>query len=125
MVTPMTWKKSELDRVDLVDLLNYAIEQKLANTLTTVKAHCKKHEIPFDLTLEDLKPYPLTCPVLNTPIDWLKKGHGPSNDSPSIDRMKPGLGYVGDNARIVSQKANRLKQNATKEELIAIVNYMD
>ena len=62
MVTLMTWKKSELDRVDLVDLLEYAIEQKLANTLTTVKAQCKKHKIPFDLTLEDLKPYHLTCP---------------------------------------------------------------
>ena len=75
--------------------------------------------------LEDLKPFPLTCPVFDTPIDWLKEGQGPSNDSPSIDRMKPDLGYVPGNVRIVSQKANRLKQNATKEELEAIVEYMD
>jgi hypothetical protein len=39
--------------------------------------------------------------------------------------MKPKLGYVSGNVRVVSQKANRLKQNATKEELQAIVEYMD
>ena len=113
----MKWKKSELDRIDLEELLEYAIKQKLANTLTTVKA--------YSITLEDLKPFPLTCPVFDTPIDWFKEGQGPSNDSPSIDRMKPDLGYVPGNVRIVSQKANRLKQNATKEELEAIVEYMD
>ena len=52
----------------------------------------------------------LIIDLFNTPIDWLKEGQGPSNDSPSIDRMKPDLGYVPGNVRIVSQKANRLKQ---------------
>ena len=125
MEIPMSWKKSELDRIDLKQLLEYAIKQKLSNTLTTVKAWCKKNEIPYSITLEDLKPFPLTCPVFDTPIDWFKEGQGPSNDSPSIDRMKPDLGYAPGNVRIVSQKANRLKQNATKEELEAIVEYMD
>ncbi len=125
MVIPMSWKKSELDRIDLEELLEYIIEQKLAGTLSTIKAWCKKNEIPYNLTLEDLKPYPLTCPVFQTPIDWCKKEQGPSNNSPSIDRMKPETGYVPGNVRIVSQKANRLKQNATKKELQAIVDYMD
>lgn len=125
MVIPMNWKKNELDRIDLETLLEYVIEQKLASTLSTIKSWCKKNEIPFDLTVEDLKPYPLTCPVFKTPIDWCKTEQGPSNSSPSIDRMKPETGYVPGNVRIVSQKANRLKQNATKQELQAIVDYMD
>ena len=33
MVIPMSWKKSELDRIDLEELLEYIIEQKLAGTL--------------------------------------------------------------------------------------------
>ena len=72
MVIPMNWKKNELDRIDLETLLEYVIEQKLASTLSTIKSWCKKNEIPFDLTVEDLKPYPLTCPVFKTPIDWCK-----------------------------------------------------
>ena len=39
------------------------------------------------------------------------------DDSPSLDRIVSSLGYVKGNIRVISYKANRVKSNATLEEL--------
>lgn len=41
----------------------------------------------------------------------------PNEDSPSIDKVIPELGYVRGNVWVISNKANRIKNNATLEEL--------
>lgn len=118
------WTDEELVRIDLRGLLEYAIRTKLARTLSSTKSVCEKEGIPYNITPNDLAPYPLTCPVLGITINWTNEGKGSPNDSPSIDRMVPELGYVKGNVRIISQKANRMKSNASLEELEAIVSYM-
>ena len=118
------WTDEELVRIDLKGLLEYAIRTKLARTLSSTKSVCEKDGIPYNITPDDLAPYPLTCPVLGIAINWTNEGRGSPNDSPSIDRMIPELGYVKGNVRIISQKANRMKSNASLEELEAIVSYM-
>lgn len=118
------WTEDELLRIDLKGLLEYAIRTKLARTLSSTKSVCEKERVPYDITPEDLAPYPLTCPVLGITINWTNEGKGSPNDSPSIDRMIPELGYVKGNVRVISQKANRLKSNASLSELEAIVDYM-
>lgn len=60
-----------------------------------------------------------TCPVFNKPFivghrDW----------GPSIDRIDPRKGYVKGNVAIICFRANRLKANATLEELEQLVNYI-
>ena len=37
-------------------------------------------------------------------------------DSPSLDRIVPELGYVKGNIRVISNRANHLKSDATLEE---------
>jgi hypothetical protein len=117
------WKDEELDRIDLKGLLEYAIRAKLARTLSNTKSVCDKQGVPYDISVDDLAPFPLTCPVLGIPINWMNTGTT-SNDSPSIDRMIPELGYTKGNVRIISQKANRLKGNASLDELEALLAYM-
>lgn len=118
------WTPDELSRIDLVPVLDHLIRSKLGRNLATIKHLCDKDGTPFDVKVEDLAPYPLTCPVLGIPINWMNEGKGAPNDSPSLDRMVPELGYVRGNVRIISQKANRLKSNATKEDLERILAYM-
>lgn len=49
---------------------------------------------------------PRTCPVLGTQIKFV----GPrSACSPSLDRIIPAHGYVPENIRVISDRANRLK----------------
>lgn len=118
------WTSEELAKIDLKGLLEYAIRSKLARTLSNTKSVCEKDGLEFDLTVEDLEPFPLTCPVLGIPINWMSTG-GTKNDSPSMDRVIPEKGYTKGNVRLISQKANRLKQNASLTELQAIIRYIN
>jgi hypothetical protein len=93
--------------------------------LSRCKYRAKQRGIPFDLTLEDIS-IPKTCPVLGIEIRQLsvdddpKKGYHPN--APSIDRIIPELGYVKNNVRVISARANLLKSDATISELELVLN---
>lgn len=82
-----------------------------------LKSSAKSRGIPFSLTLMDLNnlTFPITCPVLGIPIKF-NRGKAEDN-SISIDRIDSSKGYEIDNIIVVSLKANKLKSNATKEEM--------
>jgi hypothetical protein len=61
------------------------------------------------------------CPVLG--IELLAKGARDSR--PSLDRIVPSLGYVPENIRVISFRANRIKSDATASELRAVLKYME
>jgi hypothetical protein len=87
-----------------------------------------KSGVPFDLAVTDLSQngeLPSVCPVLGIPLDvGQDEAGGATDNSPSIDQIIPGGGYIPGNVRIISWKANRLKSNATIEDLEAILAYM-
>lgn len=87
-----------------------------------LKASAKRREIAFDLTLTDLNnlSFPLTCPVLGIRLKFNNKL---MDDSYSIDRIDSTKGYEIDNIIVISWKANRLKNNASNEELEKISNF--
>lgn len=89
-----------------------ASERKI---LDRTKSRAQKRDIPFDLEVEDIS-IPEVCPVLQIPL--IK---GDPDATPSIDRIIPDLGYVKGNVRIISNRANMLKNNATLEELQLIL----
>lgn len=84
----------------------------------------RKNGIPFDITVADI-PVPTHCPVFGTELilggvdgykDW---------NSPSVDRIVPDLGYVKGNVRVISARANTIKNNATSAELRLLADYVD
>ena len=81
----------------------------------------KKHGIPFNLTIEDIV-IPEICPVFKKPFIY---GKGRQDFSVSIDRINPHKGYVKGNIIIVSDKANRTKNDATIEELRILTNFYE
>jgi len=93
---------------------------------THVRDRSKRNGIPFNLTIDDCK-IPSICPVLGIPIVTGKvraKGCMVDDNVPSVDRIDPTKGYIKGNVEVISWRANHLKNNATVEELEAIVNYM-
>ena len=74
--------------------------------------------IVSDLTLQDLK-LPKLCPILGVELKY--KG---GDSSPSVDRIVPHLGYVKGNVQIISMRANRIKNDATPDELRKVADYM-
>lgn len=92
----------------------------ISSLMTGIKRRAKTKNIPFDLDLEYLFILsPSDCPVLKTPLAWCEKHdkRGPKNNSPSLDRIDPEKGYVKGNVMWMSQLANAMKNNATKEQL--------
>lgn len=88
-----------------------------------LKQSAKNRNIKFELTLVDLNnlTFPITCPILGIPLKF-NRGSVKDN-SYSIDRIDSSGGYNIDNIIVVSWKANRLKNNATTEELQQISNF--
>jgi len=105
-------------------------EQRKRWLLERIRAKCKKQNIPFNLTIEDLV-IPDVCPVLGIPLKFGVKGYAfrdrrgvqTPDDSPSADRIDPDGGYVKGNVVIVSYRANLIKTNATVDELVKIADY--
>lgn len=114
----------EFNKDNFDKLLGFYLKAKFTNNLNTIKAKCEREGIPFAISIDDLLPLPTECPVFGTPLDYFKEGGGPSNSSPTVDRLIPELGYVPGNVRVISCEANRLKNNATIEQLDKIIRYM-
>lgn len=94
----------------------------LVRMVQEAKARAAKRGIPFGITADHLE-MPAVCPVLGIEISM---GTGArANCSPSIDRIDSRNGYVPGNVQIISWRANRLKNDATLEEMKAIVSYME
>ena len=86
------------------------------------KARAKKKGIPFDITIEDFI-LPEKCPLLEIP---LTVGYGNSQEnSYSLDKIIPDLGYVKGNVWVISNKANMIKNNASLEELKLLVKNLE
>jgi hypothetical protein len=91
--------------------------------LISARKNAKKKSLPFNLDLSDIK-IPERCPLLD--IKLYKNGNFSNRDtSPSLDRIEPDIGYVKGNIRVVSYRANRIKNDATPEELKMISRRID
>ncbi len=102
-----------------------ATKKRRANVLPYLvyqaKRRAKEKCIPFDITVEDLV-LPKICPVLGITI---VVGKGKQVDgSATIDRIIPSKGYVKGNVCVISAKANRVKNDASLEELQLVVDYL-
>jgi hypothetical protein len=65
--------------------------------------------------------YTGVCPVFGTPMQL---GAGASDNTCSVDRRIPELGYVRGNLQMMSFKANRVKNNATIAELVSLAAWV-
>lgn len=80
------------------------------------KKRAANRGLPFALTVHDIPEVPAFCPVLGIRIEQGASGRA-VDSSPSLDRLRPALGYVAGNVRVVSWRANRLRNDASAEEL--------
>jgi hypothetical protein len=90
----------------------------LKNILRRAELRAKQRNIEFNLLIEDLN-VPDVCPVLGIKLDKAQ-GKGIKDSSPSLDRIDNSKGYTKDNVLIVSYRANRIKSNASADELMKI-----
>lgn len=85
-----------------------------------VKKRAKKKGLIFDLEIQEIPKIPEYCPILGIKIQD-NNISSPLDSSPSLDRINPKKGYVKENVRIISNRANRIKSDATLKELRLIL----
>jgi len=90
--------------------------------LKAARIRARKKGIPFSITEHDFE-VPEKCPVLGIKlVRGEQSGH--SDASPSIDRIVPELGYVPGNVAVISGRINRIKCDATLEEIQALAKWL-
>ena len=121
------WKDANPEKVKLHRKQWYEIpENRIKTTLTQAKKRALEKGLDFSITLNDLSPLPEICPVFGIKLNY--KGNqgrrGFIDDSPSIDRIDSSKGYVKGNVQIISWRANRIKSDATIDELEQLIMFL-
>lgn len=80
-----------------------------------LKQSAAKRGIEFTITPEDLLPLPKYCFYLGVELQYNASELLP--ESASVNRIDPTLGYTPQNIEIISNKANSMLCNATRDEL--------
>lgn len=88
--------------------------------LRAARSRAKAKGLPFNLSLDDFT-IPERCPALGIEIAL----GGNTDNSPSLDRVVPSLGYVRGNVVVISNRANRIKNNASAHELHRIAEFLE
>lgn len=86
------------------------------------KLRANRKNILFDLHPSDIH-IPEFCPLLGIPLVAGEKKH--HANSPSLDRLRPELGYIKGNIAVISYRANSIKQDATPEELKSLAGKLE
>lgn len=89
----------------------------------SARIRAEKRGLAFDLTVEDIV-IPSHCPVLGLPLH-VSDGTGFRDHSPTIDRIDNAGGYVRGNIQVISWRANRIKCDATVDEMRKLLAYME
>ncbi len=84
------------------------------------KSRAKMKGLPFTLTENDIT-IPTHCPVLSIPL--FKTPHKRTDNTPTLERINPELGYVKGNVLVISWRANKIRNVATVEELQKIAQF--
>ena len=92
-----------------------------------IRARAAKCGVPFGfdsfehfISVVDM---PDKCPVLGIQLDYRCRDYDKAAKA-HIDRVVPSSGYVPGNVKIISAKANQLKQDNNVDTLQALLNYM-
>lgn len=107
-----------------ISRLGSRTKDPIRHLLYKAKQRATVKGIEFNITKEDLF-IPEKCPILGlTLINGAGTGRLLKDDIMSIDRIDITKGYVKGNVQIISYLANKMKQNATKEQLLNFANWI-
>jgi hypothetical protein len=97
-----------------------------AQCLRNIRYRSQRRGYETDLDISDIPELTDVCPVLG--IRYNKRGNRKQQDSsPTVDRKNPNLPYLKkykDNLVFISFRANRIKNNATIDDLEKILFYL-
>ena len=89
---------------------------------STARGNAKRDGREFTIQPSDIN-FPKHCSYLGIELTYRER-HGIEDSTASLDRIDNIKGYTPNNIEVISNLANRMKQNATKEQLITFANHI-
>lgn len=117
------WQKHSLRHPERLQKRNQdrKFKRPEGELLRAAQRRAIKFERICTITVDDII-IPETCPVLGIPI--FSSNGGATDNSPSVDRIDNKQGYVPGNIQVISYRANRLKADATLNDMRRIYEWM-
>ena len=100
------------------------IKNPIPQMLSNSKIRARKKGIPHTINTNDIKkiwPKDNRCPILKK--EFVMGYKKDKSYAPSLDRVEPKLGYVKGNIMIISDIANRMKQDTSLADLERFAHY--
>jgi len=97
-----------------------SVDKYVQSTMSRLKIRSKKAGVPFELTYQHLLQRWATqdskCFYTDIPLE-IKRFRETKDESPSVDRIVPELGYVDGNVVWCINRINRIKNDVSLEEM--------
>lgn len=97
------------------------VSRRMSDSFRRKRENAKRSKWGWELTFHDIE-WVMVCPVFGIELDWFAESK--ADNSPSYDRVDSTKGYVKGNVRIISFRANRIKNDGTIKEHQQIIEYM-
>ena len=100
------------------------LKHRIGLTFGKIQKRAAEKQLPVNIDpdyLYDIYPKDGLCPILAVEMQF----GGDRNDSPSVDRLMPELGYVKGNVQWVSKIANSAKKDFTASELRILADWIE
>lgn len=108
------------DEIRRIDREAYA-RNKRVRLIKGIRQRALKNGIPFDLVAHEME-WPTHCPVFGVELNYTA-GFPPPDNAVSVDRIIPENGYVKGNVQVISWLANRMKSNASRNQILAFAKW--
>jgi len=102
---------------------NYATKSHEQLLWEWAKSRAKKKGVEFTMTVDDIV-IPERCPVFDYPLIRMPGLKMESIHVATLDRIDPSKGYIPGNVQVISDKANRIKSDATPYEIDQLWRWM-
>jgi hypothetical protein len=122
------WKREySIKREASLDL-DQRRNRKIGHMYIHAKKRAQDRNLPFNIIKQDIAdawPKDDYCPALRIALRIRRGNKGPTDNSPSLDRVIPHLGYVKGNIAVVSRLANQIMSSARPSEVIKVGKWFD
>lgn len=97
-------------------------ESYIKSMVSRAKTRAKLKNLEFNISIEDIL-IPEYCPILNIKLEYYQR-QGGGDCSPALDRINNSYGYIKGNVQVISSKANRIKTNASVDDIRLVYEYL-
>jgi hypothetical protein len=87
------------------------------------KQRARRDGFDFNLSKEDIV-IPAVCPVLGVELKVNTGGRVPTDNSPTLDRIHPKIGYIKGNIIVISSLANKIKSSANYRQILSVGRWL-